>query len=261
MSILKKLLIDNSVLSNIEIAKEQYILEIKLKSLNTSEPGQFLELRLKNQKQLLNRPFSILDYESGKIKILYKVRGNVTKEMSSLKEGDLVDIICPLGKGFSESFNKQNIFISGGTGFAPLSFLAKTFNKNNKDIKFLIGGMSIETLEYKKLLPQGVSDVLIATEDGSIGKKCLVTELLNTITDIESYSIYAAGPVAMLREIYNFSKTKKIKTYLSFESHFACGLGFCWGCAIETKDGLLRICKDGPVFDGDSIIWERLRIN
>ncbi|MDP8234383.1 MAG: dihydroorotate dehydrogenase electron transfer subunit [Candidatus Saelkia tenebricola] len=256
---MKKDFTNVQVLFNNEIYPYHYLIGLKTPNQVCSYPGQFLQLRLLDKNQFLRKPFSIFDQESNVLKILYKIRGHVTKELSTLKEGDSLDIIYPLGQGFPASGARKVLLVSGGTGFAPLHFLAKRYaDSSGVEVKFLIGSSGAEVLEFEKLLkPLGVK-AIIATEDGSVGKKGVVTNLFKDISDIKEYIICSTGPVEMLKEIYSFAHSKGIKTYFSLESHFACGLGFCWGCAIETKNGSLRVCKEGPIFEGDLIAWEKI---
>jgi len=255
----KKDFINARVLSNNQIQSQHYLIELEVSKGVDSQPGQFLELHLLDKSQFLRKPFSIFDQESNRLKILYKIRGQVTNKLSLLDEGDVVDIVYPLGTGFSEPGGNKALFISGGTGFAPLYFLAKRCLKNSDiEIKFLIGSSGAEAGKFGEFLEALSLKAFIATEDGTVGKKGTVMHLLERTDDIEDYIIYSAGPVDMLKAIYSFAHSKGIKTYFSLESHFACGFGFCWGCAIETKDGFLRVCKEGPVLEGESVLWEKI---
>jgi len=243
--------INAEILSNEEIYPLHYLIELGIPDGADSQPGQFLELQLLNEKQFLRKPFSIFDQESNRLKILYKERGFVTAKLRLLNKGDVVDIIYPLGKGFPEYGGGKELFIAGGTGFAPLYFLAKRhLEKSGTEIKFLIGSSGAEAERFGEFLKGLGLKALIASEDGSVGRKGTVMHLLESLDVIKGYTVYSAGPVGMLKAIYDFAGSKGAKTYFSLESHFACGLGFCWGCAVETKDGFLRVCKEGPVFKG-----------
>ena len=259
MPAVKKEFINARVLSNNGIYPLHYLIELEVPSGVDSQPGQFLELHLRDKNQFLRKPFSIFDQESNRLKILYKIRGFVTDKLSMLNEGDVVDIIYPLGEGFPESKGNKALFVAGGSGFAPLYFLAKRYLKNSDvEIKFLIGSSGAEAEKFGVFLKTLGLKVLIATEDGTAGRKGTVMHLLEGIKGIKDYIIYSAGPVDMLKAVYSFSHLKGIETYFSLESHFACGLGFCWGCAIETRNGFLRVCKEGPVFEGESVLWEKI---
>ncbi len=243
------------VLSNSEIYPGHFCLSFETPEVVIAKPGQFLQLRLVDRGQFLRRPFGIFDQKDNSINILYKVRGDITSKMSIIKEGDYVDVICPLGNGFKIPNDKTPLIISGGTGFAPLHFLAKRLSI--KKGLFVIGSAGAESGSFAELLRSLDIDILVVSEDGSRGSKGIVTDYLDR--NINSNSIiFSAGPIEMLKGIYKIAKNKKVETEFSFESHFACGMGLCWGCAIKTKKGTLRICTEGPVFNGDDILWEEI---
>lgn len=143
-------------------------------------------------------------------------------------------------------------------GVAPLVALAEKW-LNKKRTIVLLGAKTKKGIlcirDFRKL----GCKVHIATEDGSCGHKGLVTELLKKVlgaSNIEHRaSIYACGPKAMLKEIASISRRLHLPAQGSLEENMACGVGACLGCAIKTKDGYKRVCKDGPVFDLKDIIW------
>lgn len=242
------------VVCNKEIAPNHFHLILETDENIEVRPGQFLQLSLGEDTQFLRRPFSIFDYHNENLEILYKLRGKVTYKMATLKKSDVVDVIFPLGNYFPQPDKENVVLISGGTGFAPLHFLMKELIKKNSRqvLKFFIGGKSKEVKAFRKFLPQDI-EVELITEDGSVGKKGMVTEFISDING----RIYSAGPIEMLRAIYEKIKSKN-SAYFSFESHFACGMGFCWGCVLPTQKGLLRICKEGPIFSPEIVLWERI---
>jgi dihydroorotate dehydrogenase electron transfer subunit len=210
---------------------------------------------------LLRRPFSIhrLISKDGTIEaleVLYKVIGKCTKKLSMLVKGDIIDIIGPLGNGFITSHNHNNIFIvAGGVGVAPMLFLASYLQKNadlSKCTVFLGGRTKHDMLCKNDFLKLGMK-VLITTEDGSAGRKGLVTDILETsIKKNRPDIIYACGPPAMLKSIALISETYLIPCQISIETIMACGIGACLGCVVESKktpEKYLHACMDGPVFD------------
>lgn len=242
------------VISNKKIAREHYLLELELNEKVELAPGQFLQLSLEGKGQFLRRPFSIFDCEDGVLKILYKLRGQITSYMAELKKTDIVDVIFPLGSYFPILNQGEITLVSGGTGFAPLHFLAKKIIKEqNLKIKFIIGTKGKEADVFKNFLPSDI-ETEIVTEDGTVGKKGVVTDLVSNFKGC----VYSAGPLEMLKRIYAKIKDGENPAYFSFESHFACGLGFCWGCVLPTKEGLLRVCKEGPVFNPHIVKWEKI---
>lgn len=231
-------------------------------------PGQFVTLRLPDHiSPLIRRPFSIhgLIEENGGfngIEILLKVVGEYTKKFFELSKGDIVDLLGPLGNGFSVSKSCQHIFIvSGGIGVAPLAFLASYLRRKDLDIptcNVFIGGKSKVELLCVDDFADLEMNVSVATDDGSIGYKGMVTGLVksalkNNLPDL----IYACGPMPMLNTMAEIAKVQNIPCQVSIEYIMACGTGACLGCAIESKDPsdkYLHVCTDGPVFDANSIM-------
>ena len=237
--------------------------EIAIKAL----PGQFVTVKLsQNYELLLRRPFSIHRAQGKTIEILYEVVGRGSKILSQKKPGEALDIIGPLGSGFSYHLllaaYRLPILICGGMGVAPMFFLAEQIISDYPkfDIEVLIGAKTAKQIlcenEFKKL---GCS-VTISTNDGSKGFKGRVTKLLENILsdrliEEERPMFYACGPRPMLREVSRLSKEYKIPAQISLEEHMACGIGACFGCAVETREGFKRACREGPVFNAAEIVW------
>jgi len=238
-----------------------------------AQPGQFVHVRVHDKLDpLLRRPFSIHRIRSWKleagsqIEILYKIRGKATEILSGRKPGELLDIIGPLGNGFplelqSAIGNPQSaILVAGGIGVAPLIFLAeKLVHSSQSTVHSLIGAKTKDLIlceeEFKKLGCQ----VEVATEDGSYGFRGRVTDLLKNLLstmDCRLSTIYAAGPNFMLQEIKKIANMFKILALGSLEENIACGLGGCFGCVVKTREGYKRVCKEGPVFNLEDIVWE-----
>lgn len=225
--------------------------------------GQFVHVRIKQEgdKPFLRRPLAVHDVKEGKfLGILYKVRGYGTEVLSRKKEGETLDIIGPLGNGFDFAGNiKDALIVAGGIGVAPLLFLAKELVKRNRNITCFLGGACKEDIlcedEFKELKIK----VIIATEDGSKGKKAKITDLLKEYLSKgikSSYEIFSSGPKEMLKKVAKISSEYKIPAQVSLDEMIACGVGACLGCAIKTKNGYKLVCKDGPVFKAGDIVWK-----
>jgi len=223
-------------------------------------PGQFVNVKVNaGIEPLLRRPLSIHKVKGAIIQLLYEALGPGTQILSSRKPGEFLDLIGPLGNGFNYSkFNKnavkKNILIAGGMGVAPLIFLAEKLKLSKPVV--LIGARTQEQIlclqEFKVLGAQ----VKLATDDGSVGFKGRVTDLLrNVLTQVKPQSIFSCGPHPMLKAVAQVARENKINAQLSLESHMACGIGACLGCAVLTRDGYKRACKDGPVFLSQELIW------
>jgi dihydroorotate dehydrogenase electron transfer subunit len=260
------------VIKNIEVTKKYYkILLSCARIAKAAKPGQFLNVKITNSYEpLLRRPFSIHGVRGANIEILFEVVGKGTEILSQRKTGEYLDIVGPLGNGFNYTLHATRytlpILVAGGMGVAPLFFLAESL-KNHK-VTVLIGAKTKRQVLCEKEFKELGCEVKIATEDGSKGFKGLVTELLrNELYAIRYtlYAIYGCGPRPMLKEVANISKKYNIPAQISLEEHMACGIGVCLGCVVKlrtpnselrTDFEYKRVCKDGPVFDAENIIWE-----
>jgi len=241
-----------------------------------SWPGQFLHIKI--IKTILRRPFSVHCIKGKTVFILFRIRGRGTKILSEYKPGNRLNIIGPLGKGFNirpqakgqRPQKERNIIVAGGLGVAPLLFLAQRLTTVHSPYPNTLTGTSghkqsivhrlvllgantkKEILCEQEFKNMGYR-VIIATEDDSKGYKGTVTGLLKKLSTIDyrlSTNIYACGPEAMFKGIKKvIGKSKNVNCQVSFEQFMGCGLGICCGCAIETKAGYKKVCKDGPVFD------------
>ena len=233
-------------------------------------PGQFLHIKI--IKTILRRPFSVHCVKGKTVFILFRIRGRGTKILSEYKPGDRLNIIGPLGKGFRVSpqsivhspQGERDIIVAGGLGVAPLLFLAQKLTTVNSPYPnghkqsivhrlVLLGANTKKEILCEQEFKNMGYRVIIATEDGSKGYKGTAVGLLKKLTTNDyrlTTNIYACGPEAMFKGIKKvIGKNKNINCQVSFEQFMGCGLGICCGCAIETKAGYKKVCKDGPVFD------------
>lgn len=218
------------------------------------KPGQFCNIKVsETDYPLLRRPFSISDVEGDFISFMFNKHGEGTRILSEKKKSDIIDILAPLGNGFSfENDFDIAIMVGGGLGAAPFPFLTREIK--NKKIFTLIGGRS-----KNDVTDWGMQNVSFSTDDGSIGFQGNVVELLkskmNEFTGSE-IKIFACGPTPMLKALQKFTIDNNIKCEISTECAMACGFGICQGCPIDSKekDKYYLVCKDGPVFDAEAII-------
>ena len=216
--------------------------------------GQFLHIKIPGA--ILRRPLSVHDVRENKIFILFRVRGKGTAALSGFKAADKLDVIGPLGKGFRldkcELKEGKNILIAGGIGVAPLLFLARQIVKISKKAPILLVGAKYKNdILAASSFKQLGCKVFIATDDGSLGIKGSVIDLLRKVLlSQEKVNIFACGPQVMFKALSNEIKNRNnIKGQVSFEQFMGCGIGTCCGCTVETKHGYKKACKDGPVFD------------
>jgi dihydroorotate dehydrogenase electron transfer subunit len=206
----------------------------------------------------LPRPFSIHQVDKERIALFYAVRedGRGTGWLVEQKAGDSVAVFGPLGNGFILPPTARNLLlVAGGTGIAPLYFLARHATRNNHKVTLLYG-----TMDRNRYPIQSEIEVVAVTEDGSVGEKGFVTDLLPRFAE-QVDQVFACGPMPMYRDIFNRQRKLKLEdrpVQISLEVRMGCGLGVCYGCTVKTKSGLKQVCKDGPVFELDEILWDEL---
>lgn len=221
-------------------------------------PGQFVNVAIEGK--YLRRPISVCDYEDGSLTLMYKVVGEGTEIMSGMREGASLELLLPLGNGFDlQAAGEKPMLIGGGMGAAPLLYLAKELRKLGREAELFIGvgekAQDYVTEEFKK---EGFAPK-IASIDGSLGAKGLVTDILPDGEELKKYThYYTCGPEAMMKAVRGEIEEKsggQLCGELSFEARMGCGFGACMGCTCRTKYGNKRICKDGPVLKSEEVIW------
>jgi len=248
------------------------LLKIRLEQ-GSQEPaaGQFYMLHALRSDVLLGRPISVFHSESrddGSVEISFLIllKGKGTRELCSLKPGDKLNLIGPCGNRFpvpksiaaapealegGETTSKV-LIIGGGIGLAPVAGFAETLPAGSYDFyaSFKSGSYGLENLKANKLV--------ITTDDGSVGLHgMLPVALTEDVLRTGGYTeVYACGPTPMLAYIQKICQAAGVKCWLSMEAHMACGVGVCLGCVIDTTEGKKRCCKEGPVFDGDILIFK-----
>jgi len=211
-------------------------------------PGQFLNLQVSGL--YLRRPFSVCEWEEGRVTIVYKVVGAGTQKMTTFKRGREVDVLTGLGNGFDTApSGPRPLLIGGGAGVPPLLMLCKALIKEGKQPTVAMGfGTAGEAFFQEAFLSLGVK-VNIATLDGSLGAKGVVLDACRM--DACTF-FYACGPVAMLKAVCAASCSDG---QVSLEERMGCGFGACMGCTVITQEGPKRVCKEGPVFGKGELIW------
>ncbi len=253
------------ILKNEALTREIYEMLLGVKSTSGAEPGQFINLYCKDGSRLLPRAISIseVDEKAGTFRLIYKVLGKGTQEFSRLHKNEEIDYLGPLGKGFTlegdhEKPEEQEILIiGGGVGVPPLLELSKRL-KGKKRVLLGFEKESILTEDFKKV----ATEVAVATTTGAEGIKGTVMDLLEQ-GKYAPGKIYSCGPKAMLRAVQAWGRERNIPMELSLEERMACGVGACLVCTCKIKEGpheedwnYKRVCKDGPVFNGDEVVFE-----
>ena len=220
-------------------------------------PGQFAELRIDNTPTvMLRRPISVHSFDAAKNEIgfLVQVVGDGTKWLGSLRAGDKVNTLLPLGNGFTMPVvpGKKYLLVGGGVGSAPLYYLAQELANGGNEFTILIGARSAKDL-YRREAYEALGRVEYTTEDGSLGEKGFVT---NHSLLAEKYDyIYTCGPKPMMMAVARYARENNIACEVSLENKMACGLGACLCCVEDTKEGHKCVCTDGPVFSIDELKW------
>jgi dihydroorotate dehydrogenase electron transfer subunit len=237
---------------------------------NKCKAGQFFHLKVANSGNdpLLRRPFSVFDvnYKNKSISLLYRMIGRGTEILSNYNMGDKLDVLGPLGNGFTLDKGNKNIhLVGGGMGIAPLYFLTKKLaSRNNNNVKinvFLGTKRKNEMLYFTKLFSNvNMHTLKRATSDGSIGFKGNVVNMWKNMLSKNSLAgsnyVYTCGPEIMLKSIQKVIKKYNIKGECSLERRMGCGIGVCLSCICETKNGQQRTCKEGPVFSLSEVVFD-----
>jgi len=242
-------------------------------------PGMFIMVKTADygNDPFLRRPFSVayLSKKKNLFDIIYRITGRGTTLLSLKAKGEKLNIIGPLGKGFEIPGNLKSLYlVAGGIGIAPLISLYQAITTASKNAKqrFLWGITSKKVLiDFNEIYPDlAPFDLSIASEDGSIGSRGNVVNLLSGFLwekTMEDFAVFACGPIKMLSALQRLCKKQKIPLFVSIESKMACGQGYCMGCAIPSteasygntgKHKYLKVCQDGPVFKADRINWSKI---
>jgi dihydroorotate dehydrogenase electron transfer subunit len=241
----------------IKLENDIFILKIYAPDIaSVIKPGEFLNVRVSETSYpLLRRPFSVCDVEDEYIFLMFSIFGEGTRILAHKQKGNLIDLLGPLGNGFDPDGDYDTaIFVAGGLGVAPFPYLTRIFNASREIYSFIGGRTHSDVITYR------MKNVKVATEDGSLGFKGNVVELLqHDIHNIKSekVKIFACGPNAMLRSLKEFCLKYNFDCMASTECAMACGFGICQGCPIESthySDKYLLVCKDGPVFNLRDVI-------
>jgi dihydroorotate dehydrogenase electron transfer subunit len=267
------------VMSNMEILPDCFRIRLTApKKILCALPGQFVTVRVRDAiDPLLRRPFSIFsrgsvapDHDGAQrryyLEILYKVVGKGTSMLSELHSGDYVEVLGPLGKGFvTGGPDVEYLLVGGGIGLAPLYFLARELVAKST-VKVFIGGRRKADILCVTEFDQLGIDTYVATDDGTLGSKGMVTDVLGehlaaTGRGRGKQAVYACGPHGMLAAVTGISSDFGVPCQVSLEANMACGVGACLGCVTkginhsEAAPDYRCVCKDGPVFDSAELLW------
>jgi len=237
------------ILKNEMLTKDVYKMILKGDTRYIKAPGQFINIKIDGC--YLRRPISVSDWDENTITIIYKIFGKGTEIMSKMNVGEKLDILTGLGNGFNTNLSGQRpLLIAGGVGVPPMYRLCKELIQEGKSPIVVLGFNTKGEMFYENEFKNLGAKVYVSTVDGSFGIKGFVTDALKDLKDYTYY--YACGPMPMLKAVY---ENLTVNGQLSFEERMGCGLGACMGCSIQTKEGTKRVCKEGPVFRKEELIW------
>ncbi|MDR1919516.1 MAG: dihydroorotate dehydrogenase electron transfer subunit [Tannerellaceae bacterium] len=257
---MKKYMLEMTVTDNQSLHANYCLLKLTSgDALPAMLPGQFVQVWVENSPTtFLRRPISIhyIDREKNELWLLIQKVGDGTRSMAKYRPGDRLNLLLPLGKGFTlpaPGKDRQILLIGGGVGIAPLLFLGDCLRAAGFKPVFLLGARTKEDMlqldDFRRL-----GTVYTTTEDGSLGEKGFVTHhtiLKNTHFDF----IYTCGPKPMMMAVAAYAASRLIACEVSLENTMACGIGACLCCVEDTRGGNVCVCTEGPVFNIDKLKW------
>ncbi len=278
------------LVSNERISERYFRIAFECEEIaREARPGQFLMVRLVDPawEYLLSRPLSLCKVEGARIELLFNVIGKGTKLLSQVRKGDMLEILGPLGKGFTIERVAKPILVGGGMGIAPLPFLASEIAKSGRaaEMAVFLGARTAAALCLQETFAALGATVKVATDDGSAGHEGPVTELLEeelnraeqdraaevrpgrrgTVSSSGGRKarriVYACGPTAMLKTIARLTREHGVGCQVSVEERMGCGVGACMSCACKTRaregrEHFKRVCVEGPVFDAEELVFD-----
>ena len=237
-----------TVESNVALTDSVYKMVMSGDTSAITGAGQFVNIKLDGQ--YLRRPISICDYDEGTLTLIYKVVGVGTEKMSAMLPGEKLNILTGLGNGYDLSLSGDApVLVGGGVGVPPLYKLCKLLKAEGKKVTVVLGFNTKSEIFAEKEFSEIADKVIVTTVDGSYGVKGFVT---NALPEIDYTYVYSCGPLPMLKALAGATETSG---QYSLEERMGCGFGACMGCSCKTLLGNKRICKEGPVFVKEEIIW------
>ncbi|MBE6301011.1 MAG: dihydroorotate dehydrogenase electron transfer subunit [Parabacteroides distasonis] len=257
---MKKYMLDLKVTENCRLHKNYCLLKLTSdQTLPEMLPGQFVQVRVDHSPTtFLRRPISInyVDRTTNELWLLVQLVGDGTRRMAEYKSGDIVNIMLPLGNGFSMPEDKEQklLLIGGGVGTAPMLYLGAALKKAGYTPTFLLGARSKDDVLQLDLFEQ-FGNVYVTTEDGSLGEKGYVTNH-SILKEVHFDQIYTCGPKPMMMAVAKYASAESIACEVSLENTMACGIGACLCCVEKTKDEHhVCVCTEGPVFNIEKLTW------
>lgn len=239
------------ILENRPVGENTMMMTLKADSHCIETPGQFVEIAVEGFT--LRRPISVFDVNGHELTVVYDIVGEGTSRLARMRPDEELNILPELGRGFDLNKDcRRPVLLGGGIGSAPLYFLAKRFLEREILPTVILGFRNKQKMILIEEFENLDIPFYVATEDGSHGTKGYVTDAIRE-EGLQPDYFYACGPMPMLKAL---SRNLEIPGQLSLEARMGCGFGVCMCCSIETVNGPKRICKEGPVFDKEELIWK-----
>ena len=249
---------DFTVTGNERLDRRNTLLKLQSADGNmpAMQPGQFVQVQSPAIKDtFLRLPISINNVEDGQLWLMVQMIGEGTKALGYMRSGDTLNLVLPLGNGFSVSEAKGKVLlVGGGVGIAPLLYAGRALKANGAEPIFLLGARTADGVLERDLFGQ-IGRVLITTEDGSLGERGFVTQHSTLQTECFD-KIMACGPKPMMMAVARYARQTNTDCEVSLENMMACGLGACLCCVEKTVKGNVCVCTEGPVFNINQLTWQ-----
>ena len=233
-----------------QLTTDTYELILSGDTSDITAPGQFVEIQLPGK--FLRRPISICNWTQDALMLLVRVVGSGTHDLVRCVPGEELDVLSGLGNGFDPTLGgDQPLLLGGGIGIAPLYGLAQRMLEAGKTPTVGLGFRTEKDAFYLEEFAKLGCPLLVATEDGSLGTQGFVTDLAQNVPDRDY--VFVCGPTPMLKAVHALPQLKGGQ--FSFEARMGCGFGACMGCSIPTTHGMKRVCREGPIFCKEEIVW------
>ncbi|MEW6080296.1 MAG: dihydroorotate dehydrogenase electron transfer subunit [Bacillota bacterium] len=241
------------VVRNTEVAPGRYLLSARAQEMAHAVPGQFVHvLAGPTLDPCLRRPLSVAMVDGDIFTLLFGTKGAGTHLLAQVKHGKALGVMGPLGKGFP-LVEEDALLVAGGVGIAPLLFLADRLGHAGVRVRVVVGARTASELAGLELL-EGCAQVMTATDDGSCGLRGTAVDLaVPEMKQKPPQAVYACGPEPMMRGVSQAARALGLPCWVSLEARMGCGVGACLGCVVDSRDGYLRVCADGPVFNAEGV--------
>ncbi len=249
------------ILNKVELCPNQYELQIEAPYVTrNAKAGQFIIFRVEEQGERVPITIADVDRENGILTVVFMAVGYTTKKLAMLEVGDeIVDVVGPLGKPTEIEKYGTVVCVAGGYGAAPCYLISKAFHDAGNKVHMITGARNKDLLFWQEKMKTACTELHVATDDGSLGHKGFVTEVLAEIMEKEKVDyVIAVGPMPMMRAVANLTKDKSIKTEASMNPIMIDGTGMCGACRVTVGGEVKFACIDGPDFDAHKIDFDEV---